>query len=429
MFRIKRKLKELSDKGGLIRVGIIGCGKMGNGLISQMSRIDGMKPSIVVDRHVDKSVKALLSSGVKREDIIVTNRIKEAELAVEKGNYVVSEDASLTYRLAQVAAIVESTGNPAFGANLAVEAIDHHKDMIMLNVECDAVVGPNLYDRAKKAGVVYTGSAGDEPGAIIELADFAMSSGFDLLCVGKGKNNPLDHYITADQLTEKAAKNGLNPHMLTSFTDGTNTMIELTSVANALGFVPDIPGGHGITTDPSRCAKDFSLIEQGGVLHQYGVVDFAFGMAPGVFAIVTSKAKEVQGLMVYLGMGDGPNYLLYRPYHLTSLETPITIFHAVVNREATMVPEMGQVTDTVAIAKRDLKAGEILQGIGGDMAFGRMITNEVQRADNLLPIALITDRTKVLVDVAKDTPITYDMVQLDESETITQLRREQDLWG
>lgn len=429
MFRMKNKLNNLYNANKEVKFALIGAGKMGKGLVNQLSRIKGLKSSIVIDEKPQKAMDALLSSGIRRSDITISDNINIIENSLRNGMYVVSDDYSISYKVSDIQGVVDATGNPPFGATLAMESIDNRKNIIMLNVECDAVIGPYLYNYAKKKNVIYTGSAGDEPGAIMELADFVVGAGFKLLAVGKGKNNPLNYYVTEDDVREEALSKGLYPKMLAGFIDGTNTMIELTSAANALGFVPDVIGCHGPTTTPNELGKLFSLKEQGGILNNYKTVDFAFGVAPGVYAIVTSDSDEVHDLMKYLSMGDGPNYAIYRPYHLTSLETPITIYNAIVEKEATIVPEKGQVSDTVTVAKRDLKAGEILEGIGGKSVFGTITSHADQKQRNLLPIAMITKKTKLKVDVKKDELITMDMVELDEEHIITKIRRKQDKLG
>lgn len=429
MLKMKRKLQYLDQNGKKVHISLVGAGKMGNGLVNQMSRIQGMSTSVVIDENVEKAYHSLIAAGVKRENIINTTSVKTAELAIEKNDYVISDDYTLAYKLNAIQGVVDATGNPPFGARLAMESIDYYKHIIMLNVECDAVVGPILLNHANKKGVIYTGTAGDEPGAIMELVDFAEGVGFKLLAVGKGKNNPLNPYITEDDLREEALSKGLYPKMLTAFVDGTNTMIELTAVGNALGFTPDVLGCHGFTTDVKRLPKQMSLKEQGGILNNYGVVDFAFGIAPGVFAIVTHESGEVKNLMKYLSMGDGPNYVLYRPYHLTSLETPMTIYNAIIEKDATIAPIKGQVSDTITVAKRDLKKGQTLEGIGGKDVFGQITSHRDQKERNLLPIGLITKNTKINCDIKKDELITMNMVELEEDNLIIQLRRKQDLLG
>jgi len=425
MFKISRNLNEMKYNGESIRLAVMGAGKMGTSLISQLANIDAMEVKLVIDRTPQKAIDALVRSGVAEDKIIYTDDYNEGYEILEKGYVCVSTNYRLSYKLMQINAVVDCTGNPSFGAVIARKTIQYHKHMISFNVECEATVGPVLHDMAKKAGVVYTGILGDEPGAIIDLCDQAFAMGLDVLVAAKGKNNRLDEYVTPDQVRAEAIEKGLNPKMLTSFIDGTNTMIELNSVCNALGFLPDTFGCHGIETNPENAVEDFKLKSDGGVLDNYKVVEFSKGMAPGVFIIVTSDKEDVRDLMKFLGFGDGPNYLMYRPYHLTSLEAPITIYNAVVENEPTIAPIQGQVADTVTIAKRDIKKGETLDGIGSEKVFGKLTSHTRSMKEDLLPIGLITPKTVAKVDIPKDTLIDMTMVEIDERATITRLRRRQ----
>lgn len=411
--------------GESIKLAIMGAGKMGTSLISQLSNIDAMEVKLVFDRTPKKAIDALKKAGIPEDKIIFTDDYNEGYEILEKGYVCVSTNYRLAYKLLQINAVVDCTGNPAFGAVIARKTIQYHKHMISFNVECEATVGPVLLDMAKKAGVVYTGILGDEPGAIIDLCDYAFGMGLDVLVAGKGKNNRLDEYVTPTDIKDEAKEKHLNPKMLTSFIDGTNTMLELNSVCNALGFLPDTFGCHGIEANPENAVEKFARKKEGGELDNYKVVEFANGMAPGVFIIVTSDKEDVRELMKFLGFGDGPNYLMYRPYHLTSLEAPITIYNAVVENEPTIAPIQGQVADTVTIAKRDIKAGETLDGIGSDKVFGKLTSHRRCMEEDLLPIGLITPKTTAVVDIAKDTRITMEMVEIDEKATITRLRRRQ----
>lgn len=425
MFKISRNLNEMKYNGESIRLAVMGAGKMGTSLISQLANIDAMEVKLVIDRTPQKAIDALVRSGVAEDKIIYTDDYNEGYEILEKGYVCVSTNYRLSYKLMQINAVVDCTGNPSFGAVIARKTIQYHKHMISFNVECEATVGPVLHDMAKKAGVVYTGILGDEPGAIIDLCDQAFGMGLDVLVAAKGKNNRLDEYVTPDQVRAEAREKNLNPKMLTSFIDGTNTMIELNSVCNALGFLPDTFGCHGIETNPENAVEDFKLKSDGGVLDNYKVVEFSKGMAPGVFIIVTSDKEDVRDLMKFLGFGDGPNYLMYRPYHLTSLEAPITIYNAVVENEPTIAPIQGQVADTVTIAKRDIKKGETLDGIGSEKVFGKLTSHTRSMKEDLLPIGLITPKTVAKVDIPKDTLIDMTMVEIDERATITRLRRRQ----
>lgn len=411
--------------GESIKLAVMGAGKMGTSLISQLANIDAMEVKLVIDRTPQKAIEALVKSGVAEDKIIYTDDYNEGYEILEKGYVCVSTNYRLSYKLLQINAVVDCTGNPSFGAVIARKTIQYHKHMISFNVECEATVGPVLHDMAKKAGVVYTGILGDEPGAIIDLCNQAFGMGLDVLVAAKGKNNRLDEYVTPDQIREEAKGKSLNPKMLTSFIDGTNTMLELNSVCNALGFLPDTFGCHGIEANPETAVEKFKLKTEGGILDNYKIVEFSNGMAPGVFIIVTSDKEDVRDLMKFLGFGDGPNYLMYRPYHLTSLEAPITIYNAVVENESTIAPIQGQVADTITIAKRDIKKGETLDGIGSEKVFGKLTSHTKCMNEDLLPIGMITPKTIAAVDIAKDTLIDMSMVEIDERATITRLRRRQ----
>lgn len=426
MLSMNTRLKGLAKQNRDIKVAVVGTGKMGKGLVNQMSRIKGMIPALVINRNVGKAVNALLSAGVGREDIIISNSLKEINYSLEKGKYVASEYMELATKANTIDAVVDATGVPDVGARLSLEAIDNRKHIIMLNVEADSVVGPILYRKAKEAGVVYTGSAGDEPGAVMELYDFAMGIGFEVLAIGKGKNNPIDLEANPDIVGEKALASGLKPNMLAGFIDGTNTMIEMTCMANATGFIPDIRGGHGIESNIDDLTKYFSLKEEGGLLNKYGIVDYVRGIAPGVFLIFTTKLEEIHKQLEYLNMGPGPNYCLYRPYHLTSLETPITIFDACFYNESSIAPVAGTVAEAITIAKKDLKAGDKLDRIGGFTVYGSIEEYKVAKKENLVPIGLIDENTKLIKDVKKGELITYDMLEMDTDTTIYRLRKLQD---
>jgi len=425
MFKISRNLNEMKYNGESIKLAIIGAGKMGTSLISQLSNIDAMEVKLVIDRTPQKAIDALKKAGIPEERIIYTDDYNEGYEVLEKGYVCVSTNYRLSYKLLQINAVIDCTGNPSFGAVIARKTIQYHKHMISFNVECEATVGPVLHDMAKKAGVVYTGILGDEPGAIIDLCDQAFGMGLDVLVAAKGKNNKLDEYATPETLKEEAKGKSLSAKMLTSFVDGTNTMLELNSVCNALGFLPDTFGCHGIDTSPETAVEDFKLKREGGILDNYKIVEFSKGMAPGVFIIATSDKEDVRDLMKFLGFGDGPNYLMYRPYHLTSLEAPITIYNAVVENEPTIAPIQGQVADTITIAKRDIKAGESLDGIGSEKVYGKLTSHTRSMNEDLLPIGLITPKTVATCDIPKDTLIEMNMVEIDERATITRLRRRQ----
>jgi predicted homoserine dehydrogenase-like protein len=278
---------------------------------------------------------------------------------------------------------------------------------------------------AQSAGVVYTGSAGDEPGAIMELYDFARSLGFEVVVAGKGKNNPLNVSATPESLAEEAGRKKMNPKMLASFVDGTKTMVEMASVANAIGFSPDVPNMHGPEeTVPKRLGEVFSLKEEGGILSRYGTVDYVRGVAPGVFVVVRSQEGTVRETLEYLGMGAGPNHVLYRPYHLTSLETPISVARAAIYGEPTIVSRERPSAEVVAVAKRDLSAGEKLGAIGSADYYGGLYP--VLEAEEMLPLGLAAG-ARTTRPIEKGSVIPRAGVELAESSFVVELRRLQDV--
>lgn len=426
MLDIKIELEQLEKNGNFIKVCVVGIGKMGRSLVDRLLIMKGIKPSLIVNRHIEKAHKALVYLGIDEKDIVEVRTVEELEKAIKENKYAITDDYLVGVKSPSIQAVVEATGNPQYGAKVAYESIINKKHIIMLNVECDSVIGPTLYELANENGVVYTGAAGDEPAAIIELAEYAMALGFEVVACGKGKNNPKDIHATNESVSKLAQEKQICNKSLTSFVDATNTMIELNAVGNAIGFKPDVFGCHGITSDIDSLGDKLKLKSEGGILNSYKVLDYVHGIAPGVFVIVKGNTREEIDTLKYVGMGDGPNFVLYRPFHLCSLETPISIYKAVIKNESTLAPLSGQICDTVTHAKKDMKAGELLEGIGSDKVYGSLTSHEEAINKNFLPIALITTGTKLKVDVKKDQLITYDMVELEEEELITKLRLKQD---
>lgn len=424
MLGFNRRLAALEKEGGCIRVGLVGAGQMGRGLISQIEGMHGMRVVITADLFPENIKAAYRRAGVPDSRILETQDFDKADQAIASGYSVATTEAELIPQLSNVDVIVDATGMPDIGAKVAWEAIRHKKHIVMLNVEADVTVGPWLKKLADDAGVVYTGSAGDEPGAIMELHDFADALGFEIVALGKGKNNALNVHANPDTAREEAAAKGSSPKMLASFQDGTKTMVEMTAVANATGFVPDVPGMHGRKAQLAELPGLFSRTEAGGMLHRTKIVDYVDGVAPGVFAIISSSMQEVHDTMKYLKMGSGPNYVLYRPYHLTSLETPLSIARAFLQKEATIAPYFGMVAETVAVAKKDLRAGEALDGIGGFSAYGKIITAADRREQEALPIGLIGPNIRLSRDVAQGSVITFHDIEVTEQNTIMRLREQ-----
>ena len=414
--------------GRPIAVGLVGAGQMGMGLVSQVACMRGMRIMAIADLMIDRARQAFRAAGIADQEIVVADDPGLADAALAMGRRVVTRSADLLPQLPGLEAIIEATGIPDLGARIAFNAILGRKHVVLLNVETDVTVGPLLKRMADVAGVVYTGAAGDEPAATLELYQFAQTLGLEVICAGKGKNNPLDRTATPDMLAAEARLKGAAPKMLCSFVDGTKTMVEMAALANATGLLPSRRGLHGPTTTVDQLARVFSLRDQGGILDRPGVVDYAIGnVAPGVFLVFTSTLHVVVDELRYLKMGDGPNWALYRPYHLTSLETPLSVARAVLDGEATIAPSCGLVAEVITVAKRRLRAGETIDGIGGFTVYGLVEHASIAHEEQLLPLGLAQGAT-LRRDLPPDTPLTYGDVSLDERQTVVQLRRLQDQW-
>ncbi len=418
------ELKKLEAEGRSIGVGLVGAGQMGEGLVAQMEQMYGMRATAVADIRPGRAREVLEGGGVATGDIVETDDPDTALSALDAGRRVASTNPAVTWAEA-VDITVEATGIPEVGAHVAYEAILARRHVLQMNVETDATIGYLLRRMANAAGVVYTLTAGDEPGTTMELYDFATSLGFEVVCAGKGKNNPLDRSGNPDTVADRAAAEDMNPKMLASFVDGTKTMVEMTSLANAIGFVPDVPGMHGPEVTPKTIADVYRPKTDGGILESTGVVEYGRGIAPGVFVVFTTDHPKLAKDLRYLSMGDGPYWALYRPYHLTSLETPISIARAVLKGETTVATDRPPTAETVAVAKRDLKAGETIDALGGFTVYGMIESAADARDAEHLPLGLAPGGV-VTKDVEMGQTLTYADVELDDESIIRQLRRLQD---
>ncbi len=358
-------LQRRQAQGAPIRMGLVGCGQEGSGLVHITHQMAGLETAIIADIDARRPIETFKRIGIPETGICVTNRAGEAADAIAAGKRVVTENALLLAEIEALDAVVEATGVTDVGAQVAWRCIQHAKHVVMLNVETDVTVGLLLHETAQRSGCVYTVSTGDEPGVCKQLFDFSRVLGFEVVCLGKGKNNPINYYATPDTAREEAERKHMNPKMLAAFQDGTKTMVELSAMANATGLVPDVPGGHGPKVDMPELNQVLIPQADGGVLSRRGCVDFSVGkVAPGVFAIIATDDPRVMEDLKFYSMGSGPYYTLYRPYHLCSIETPLAVAEAVIYGESTLVAQ-GRVAEVVSIAKRDLKAGDKLEGIGG----------------------------------------------------------------
>jgi predicted homoserine dehydrogenase-like protein len=408
-----------------IRVGLVGCGQMGSGLIHVINQIPGMRTMAIADLEADRPLDTLRSLGIPESNICITNKRGEAEDTLQAGGIVVTEDAVLLAELEQLDAVVEATGITEVGSRVAWNCVMRGRHVIMLNVETDVTVGPLLHRLAQKNGCVYTAASGDEPGVCKMLYNLAGTMGFEVVCLGKGKNNPINYDATPEMCREEAESKGMNPKMLSAFKDGSKTMVELAAMSNATGLVPDVPGMHGPDVDVRDLNKVLVPEADGGVLSDRGRVDYSTGkVAPGVFVIVATDDPRVAVDMKFLSMGDGPYYTLYRPYHLCNVETPVSIAEAVLYGESTIVSR-SMVSEVAAIAKRDLQPGDVVGEIGCADFFGRTYTYADAQAEEAIPLGLVPGGT-VLQEISKGALLTEQNFAPDGEKFVYMLRKMQD---
>lgn len=422
MSYLDRLLARERELGRPVRIGLVGAGQMGLGFVVQASRIGGMEVAAIADITPDRGVRAFAEAG--RDDVVTGADPVALGEVVSAGGVVVVEDAGLLTKL-PLDIIVDASGVPEVGARVAFAGLLAGKDIAMLNVECDVTVGLLLATLASRLGRVYTVCRGDEPVECKSLVDYVRDIGFEVVCAGKGKNNPLDPSATPASVAETAEAKGMNPHMLASFVDGTKTMIEMAALANGADLKVPVRGMSGPPCTVESLAETFRPAADGGVLPRSGVVDYCTGpVAPGVFVIGRSDHPVVVAEMAYLSAGKGPYYTFYRPYHLASIEAPLTVAEAVLDRRPSLAPTAWN-AEVITVAKRDLVEGEVVDGIGGETVYGVTDSAENARAGGHIPLGLATGAT-VLRDVPAGTALTGADLAVDQTTTIATLRRLQD---
>ncbi|MFB5417558.1 NAD(P)H-dependent oxidoreductase [Enterococcus avium] len=406
------KLLEREQNGAPIKVGVIGAGQMGYGMVSQISTIPGMIVAGISDINLDAAKGAADAYNAS---------------AAEKVNILTSTDFKEIVHSPNVEVIVDATGVPEAGAKISLETLIAKKNLVLLNVEIDITVGPLMKKLYDAADLVYTGSDGDEPAATVQMYEFAKSMGMEVLVAGKGKNNALKVSANPDTAQAEADSKGMNSHMLAAFQDGTKTMAEMNLLSNAIGYVPDVVGMHGISADLDGTVEKLNLKENGGVLNSFGVVEYVDGIAPGIFCIVKGQNEGVQHELNYLlKKGERDHHILFRPYHLCSLETPLTIARAVLEHDTAIVPLGAPISETVAVAKRDIKAGEKIDGIGGYCVRGVLETHADMKKNGNVPIGLVGGTSVAKRDIKDGAFLTIDDIELDDSTTVYKLRKLQD---
>jgi len=421
MILVDTALEKREKEGKPIRVGLIGAGYMGRGIALQfLSPLVGMRLVAIANRTLPDAERAYVQAGI--DSVKTVGTVAELESAIDRGQFSVTDNAVLLCEAGNIDVVIEATGEIEFGAHVVLKAIENGKHVVLMNAELDATVGPILKVYADRAGVVITNTDGDEPGVAMNLYRFAKTIGLKPVLAGNLKGM-IDPYRTPDTQREFAGKYHQKPVMITSFADGTKLSMELTVLANGTGFKVGRRGMFG-----HRCAhvrdvlKHFPL----ELFSEGGLVDYVLGAEPhtGAFVVGFNDHPIKRQYMNYFKMGDGPLYVFYTPYHLPHVQIATTVARAVLFQDATVAPLGKPVCDVITIAKRDLKKGEPLDGIGGFTCYGMIDNHEVCRKERLLPMGL-SDGCLLKANVRRDQAIAYSEIEVPEGRLCDKLWGEQ----
>ena len=424
---IAEALKMRQLEGRPVRVGLIGAGQMGTDIIVQTALMTGIDVVAAADAVVENVFAAHAIAGTGALEPVLVQGRDAVSRAISRGQLAVLHSHREVCTAEGVDVVIDATGNPNVGAEVALATIAAGKHIVMMNVEADVTIGAYLAAKAAAAGVVYTLGAGDEPSATMELINFVRGLGYPIVAAGKGKNNAFRIDATPDAYVEEAKRRNMNPRMLVEFVDGSKTMVEMVAIANATGLVPDIPGMHGPDAPLASLHRVLCPREDGGVLSRKGVVDFTVspGVAPGVFVVAEMRHPRLRERMNDLHLGEGPYYTFFRPYHLTSLEVPLSAAAAVLFGQSHMRPLPVPSAEVGARTKRDLAVGETLDAIGEYCYRGFALSRADARTYDALPLGLAQGAI-VKRAIAKGDYLTYGNCAPDERLKIVQVRRAQD---
>jgi predicted homoserine dehydrogenase-like protein len=422
MIIVDTALEQREKEGRPVRVGIVGAGYMGRGIAAQLLKPPvGMRLAAISNRTLGKAEQALRDGGLTRFQKVAS--AAELDHGVTRGEVCVASDPLLLCDTANIDVVVDATSDMELGARVVLRALKSGKHVVLLNAVLDATLGPILKTYADRHNAVITYTDGDEPGVAVNLFRFVKTLGFRPVAAGNLKGL-LDPYRTPK--TQKAFAERVNQSapMITSFADGTKLSMECTILANSTGLRVGKRGMYGPQCAHVKEALGLFPREQ---LLNGGIVDFLIGAEPhtGVFVIAHSEDAINAQYMNFFKMGDGPFYVFYTPFHLPQVQVLSTIARAALFHDATTSPIGKPVCDVLTVAKRDLAAGETLDGIGGFACYGIIENADIAQKENALPMGL-SENCRLKRAIAKDSVITNADVEVPAGRLCDQLRAEQD---
>ncbi len=423
MILVDDALQARQAAGNPIRVGVVGAGFMCQGLTNQIAHgTVGMRVVAISNRKVERAAGVFKYSGY--QDVAFADTQRALDDAISSERPVVTEDAFLLARSGLIDVLVDATGSVEFGARVTLEAFKHGKDVVLLNAEIDATIGPILQTYAAKHGVILSACDGDEPGSQMNLFRWVKGLGLTPRVIGnvKGLQDPYRNPTTQQGFAEKW---GQNPAMVTSFADGSKISFEQTIVANATGFKVRSRGmsrGLEYRGDVMQIGQLYDIDE---CRELGGIIDYVVGTPlTKVYVLAEHTDPKQQHYLNLYKMGEGPLYSFFVPYHLVHFEVPNAIARVVLFRDSVAKPLGGPVVEVCAVAKRDLKAGEVLDDYGMYMTYGEAVNTEEMCEQQYLPEGLV-EGCKLVRDVNKDSVIRYSDVVLPQGRLSDRLRAEQ----
>jgi predicted homoserine dehydrogenase-like protein len=421
MMAVDTVLQQREAEGNPIRVGMVGAGATGRAIALQLGTpVPGMRLVAIANRTPEHAERSFREGGFKE-----WRRVKsasEAEAAINHGVPVLTEDPHVLTACNAIDILIEVTGTVETAAHVVLDAFDHGKHVVLVNAELDSLVGPILKAKADEAGVVVTHTDGDEPGVAMTLLRYLRTLGLRPVAAGNIKGM-VDHYRTPETQVGFAKKYDQDVRKVTSFADSTKLSMETTVVANATGFHV---GRRGMYGPSCSYVRELSTLLPAEQMLKTGLVDYSVGAMPltGAWVIVHEESPLKKAQLSYYRLGDGPFFVFYTPFHLPHIQIPSTIGRAVIHRDATVAPLAGPVCEVLTIAKRDLKAGEKLDGVGGFCSYGLIDNRAEARAVNALPIGL-SEGCILKRDIAKDDVISFDDVESPSGRLVEKLWHEQ----
>jgi predicted homoserine dehydrogenase-like protein len=417
---LDKALERRAEAGNPVRMVIVGAGYMARGIAAHATLMPGIELVAISNRTIGKATQVFAELGRGHARRVETP--DDLDDAVARGVPAVADSPEPLCRAESVDVLVEVTGEVEFAAHSVLDAIAHGKHVVLVNAELDSTVGPILKAKADQADVILTNTDGDEPGVAMNLLRYVKTIGLQPVLAGNIKGF-LDQHRNPDTQRAFADSVGQGPKRIASYADGTKLSMEATLVANAAGFGVARRGMIGYT-----CAHVTDLLElyDGSVPPDEGIVDYVLGAEPGSGAFVVGYSENpiAREYLRYFKMGNGPLYLFYAPWHIPQAEAPLTAARAVLFRDAAIAAMDGPRCEVITMAKRDLRAGEVLDGIGGFTCYGTIDNVDVSRRERLLPMGL-SEGCVLVADVPVDQPITYDDVRVPNGRLVDRLRIEQ----